>query len=472
MIVNGIRWTGASSILLLLAYLIVYGWLFHLVTADEFAVFSLAQAVVNLGMNITAPAFGNAIVSQEKLTVGQFSTALWLNVLLGMLLGAITFSTSNFLENIYESPGLRTGIQLISFSIPLTCVGQPFKYLLQRNEAFKWLSIFKMIAFLTFAVTAILGGYKGYGVSALVLAFVFQILVETLLLLIWGVKIIQPTLTVNKDAVTFFTKFGLFQGSERLVDTLISQADTFLIGHLLGLNSLGIYEAVKRVLVRPINLISEAVESVVFPVMSNGKEKKGQLRALFLLNVRFLCLLCFLPYLIGAFFSEPISAIFFANDWTDASMVFSLFSLVILLRLPRMPTDALIMANEKPKLWLIWKSLQLILTLMAILIGFSAGLFGMLISLILLQFILGILNYLLLIQKLILLSFTEYLKTFIPILVVSFSAVAIGFLISELFEKDWLKLVSGSLLSILFFGVWTLIFNQKDSIRLLAFFKL
>ena len=399
-IIDGTRWLSFSSVFLIGGYFIVFGILFHLVSPKEFAVFSLAQAVVSLALNIIAPTFGNAIVFKETLTERQFSSVYWLNILIGIALGLVVYCTGRMFEGIFQSNGLEKAINIISLTLPLAAIGQPYWYLLQRHELFRKLSIIRVIVFLPFATVALFGSWKGYGTDALIWAFVAQTFVESALMFWYGRRIHKPLFVMEKGSIMFFAKFGIYQGGERFVDTLASQVDTFLIGRLLGMESLGVYEAVKRILIRPLNLVSDAIEGVMFPVMAKRQQEPLVLVALFLQNVKYLGLLCFMPYLLAAFLARPLSELFLGISWPNAAFVFCLFALIMLFRIPRMPTDALIMARGKPKWWLIWKCAQLVLTIIFIVVGLNWGIEGGLYSLLLLQIFLWLLNYQFLLKKL------------------------------------------------------------------------
>lgn len=471
-IIDGTRWMSFSSVLLLVGYFLVYGLLFHLVTPGDIAVFSLAQAVVSLALNILAPAFGNAIVAKRTLTDGQFSSVYWLNLILGLLLGLAVFGSGYWLEIIYQSDGLETAAYIISISLPLAAIGQPFKYLLQRGESFKVLSINRLVVFFSFALFAIWGSRLGYGAIALVWAFVFQTFIETVYMVWYGLRIRKPSLTLDREAILYFTKFGIYQGGERLVDTFASQVDTFLIGRILGMECLGVYEAVKRILIRPLNLANDAIEGVLFPVMAKRQQDSRLLAKLFLQNVKYLGLLCFLPYFLAVLLAQPLTEIFLGKSWPDSALIFGLFSLVMLIRVPRMPSDALVMAKGKPKWWFIWKCVQLTMTIACISFGLVWGIEGVLYFLVLLQLLLGVSNYFFLVKKLAPVYLMEYIKSIYPALFAALFSSMIGCMISMQINDAWGTILLGSCISGFVFVFWLFKFNKIETGNILELFKI
>lgn len=471
-IIAGIRWTGGASLILMVGYFVVYGVLFHLVLPEEFAVFSLAQGVAGLALNVMAPALGYAIVAKETLSVSQFSAVFWLNLLLGLLLSVLIWFSADWLAHFYGHDRLSTSLQLICLVLPIASVGASFRYLLQREAKFQDLSVVKLITFFAFALVAIWGTKKGNGALALVIAFIAQTTVESIYLSIKGGKLMRPIHFFYFNEWQYFLRFGLFQGLERFVDTMLSNADTFLIGKLLGMEALGVFEAAKRILIRPLNLAGDAIETVLFPIMSKRQNEAQRLRTLFLENVKFLGMVCFMPYLVIAILSAPLTTLLLGSHWQEVGQVFGLYALVMLFRIPRMPTDALLMSKGKPEWWLVWKLVVLLLSVTLILVLAKAGLLMLLIGLIILQIILTILNQHFLTQKLIPVKWKKFWQTISAGLAPAMVAAIVAYLVSGLFNEEISQVIAGGFSAGCVYLGWIMNVNKSDFMTILQLFKM
>lgn len=471
-IIAGIRWTGVSSLLLLLSYFLVYGVLFHLVSPTDFAEFSLAQGIAGLILNVAAPSLGYAVVAKENLTASQFSAVFWLNLLLGLLLGGLIWFFSGFLANLYKYDHLSVSLQLICLLLPIASVGASFRYLLQREAKFKDMSVVRMAAFAAFAIVSIWGAKRGYGAFALIIAFIAQTAVESIFLILAGGRLMSPIHSFHIVEWRYFIRFGFFQGMERFVDSLVSQADTFLIGKLLGMEALGIYEAAKRILMRPLNIVSDAIEAVLFPIMAKRQNEPKIIRTLFLENVKFLGLACYMPYLLMAVLSAPLAILFLGNQWQNAGQVIGLLALVLFLRIPRMPTDALLMSKGKPEWWLAWKLVLLLLTTFDIVISSKFGLSGVLIGLIFLQILLTVLNHQFLTQKIICINWGDYWRALSIVLVPAIISVLTAYLSALFFSQPLFQVLAGGLSAGFVYIVLVMYRNKADFMTILQLLKL
>jgi O-antigen/teichoic acid export membrane protein len=460
-IFDGTRWTSLSTVAQAAISFLVLFLVFHKLKPAEFGIFSLAQGVVNVGLALWGASIGNAIVAKEKLHQNQLSTLFWINIGGGVLVSVLITFMASLLAWFFGNSGLKEVLWLFSLIVPFTGVGQTHRFLLQRDLYFKKLTSVRLAGLTMHGTTAVIGVYLGFGVLALVGAYLLQAVIESVLLLWFGRSLLKPRFQLKFSESGYFFRFGFFQVMERLTDIFISQLDTFFLGKLIGMESLGLYDAAKRVLMRPLIIMGEALEAVVFPVMSKQQREPSILSSLFLQNVRFLFSIGLPVCIFFIFLATPFKEIFFGQNWTEAERVLQLMAVIMILRIPRIPTDALILAKSKTDWWFYWKIIVLPLMAAAIWLGAKAGLQGVLAAMIALHSLLLIMNYFLIVKNLAPVAIGAYFNCFCLIILLSVPAALTGWIASSIVVANWGKVFAFLSIFVCIYGLGMWIFQRN-----------
>ncbi len=463
-ILAGVRWTGVATFAQVLIGFIVFAFVFQKLEPAEFGVFSLAQGVVNVGLAVWSTTLGNAIIAKEKLSNEQLSALFWINISGGILIGTVIFLIAPYLAFFFENTKLKVILYWYALILPTAAIGQTHRFLLQRRLCFDKVATTKMTGLVCFGVVAAVGVYSGAGIVALVGAYLVQTLIESLLMLWMGRTFLIPGLRFSLFESRYFFRFGFFQMMERFVDIIVSQLDTFLLAKLVGVGDLGLYDAVKRVIMRPLNLMGETLEAVMFPVMSKKQHEPSMLAVLFLNNVKFLFTAGFPICLFAILMATPFKELLFGHDWDGAERILQFMAVIMILRLPRIPTDALILAKSKTDWWFYWKIIVLPLMAAAIWLGAKAGLQGVLTEMIALHSLLLILNYFLIVKNLAPVAIGAYWNSFFVIVLLSVPAALMGLMASSIVVANWGKVFAFLTVfaCIYGFGMWIL---QRNLLR-------
>ncbi|MDX1942363.1 MAG: MOP flippase family protein [Saprospiraceae bacterium] len=350
---EGFRWTSISSLLNFGLGLLQVVLLVHYLEKSDFAWVAIAGVFVNIGIQLQQAGINTAIVQHSTLTQIQLSTAYWLNACIGVILYIIAIILAFLLSSIYENPILLPIFMLYSLIFFIQGFTVQYKALLQKKFYFQTLSIGESIGGIGGFMFAIISVMKGLGAYALVGSYVIRYLVEAIWVVSIGIKLFRPAIEWNWRSVQSLLDFGGWHIGERLVTHFSSQIDILLIGKLLGSEALGTYDIFKRVLVRPLNLLNEIFEKVIFPVLSSLKGEFVLQKQLYLNLLAHLGAINFPALFFLVIAAEPIVQLIFGVHWVENVAIFRSLCLFCLFHFLLNPVDSLLLAVGKIRLWLL-----------------------------------------------------------------------------------------------------------------------
>lgn len=296
--------------------LIVTIVLSRILDPEDYGVVAIVTVFVNLSQIFVTAGLGNALIQKKDADEKDFSTMLWINILISSFLYLILFLLAPIIASFYMyddlSPLLRTlSLVLIIMSLNSIQVAYISKKMLFKNYFFSTLSS-KIISGLIGIIMAL----TGFGAWALVGQTLSQRIIETAVL--WFRVPWKPqkifSIKKAKPLYSFAWKIMLMT----FIESIRDQMRSLIIGKTCSSQDLAFYD--KGALL-PNTFITNSLSSlseVMFPVMSNYQnENEKQLMAM----RRWLSLLayCSFPLLvILACVGEPLFLLVFTEKWLPA----------------------------------------------------------------------------------------------------------------------------------------------------------
>ena len=457
---QGIRWkTGTTVLTAFLSILQLY-ILVRFIEKRDFGLMAIVNTVILFAQTFLDLGVSNGIIYKEKITSIQLSSLYWLSVTIGFILAFFVFISSVGIAGFYQEEEMIFLLKIMSITFVINGFGNQFKILLTKELRFELLSKIELSStLLAFIVTVVLA-VKGFGILALVLGFLMKTGINSFLFFLFGRSIHMPALAFDFKEISFFINFGSFQMGESILNYFSKQIDVLVIGKVLGPDILGVYDVIKKFLLRPMSYINPVLTSVLFPVMAKiQKDTKGLSQA-YLKQLNYLCLFNFPIYLFLFFYSESIITLMFGLDWLAYDLLFKLFSIFYLIYSIGNPIGTLILAKGRADLAFYWNVLVFVFFTTTSLIFVHWGIDNLAKILVLLQVLFILPLYFLVIKKLVPISLSSYLKTLLmPFCLALFINLISFYLVDRLTDTLWLILFLGMLINATLYLVLNARFN-------------
>lgn len=352
--ISGVKWTTISTVLNNILQLIQLAILARLLNPKDFGLMAIVMVVLGFVSGFADLGISNALIHRQNITKNELSSLYWLNIVSGIAMCIVTSAISPLISKFYKEPELTKLIILISFTFIIQSFSQQFSMLLQKELRFKELARIEMINKLfSFIVSGCLA-YVGYGVYSLVYGSLAASLVMTLQFLPIGLREYRPSLRFKIDDIRSFFSFGAYQMGERTVNYFNYQIDTLLIGKLLGMQALGIYNVAKQIVMRPAMVFNPIVTRVTFPAMAKVQDNVPALKNAYLKTIRYLSSVNFPVYAFIFVFAYDIVLFMFGAKWLDAVIIIQILSVWAAWRSTGNPIGSLLLARGRADLGFWW----------------------------------------------------------------------------------------------------------------------
>lgn len=408
--IYGIKWTTTTSVINSVVQIVQLAILARLLDPTDFGLMALVMAVIEFSQMFIDMGISNAIIYRQKISTQQLSTLYWLNIIIGIFLFILLYIFSPLISRFYEDDNLTPLLILVAATFLIKPWGQQFMVLLQKKLEFDHIAKTDISSRLISFIIVIILAFNNYGVYSLAIGSVVFAFFSTLGYIYFGSKLHKPKMYFKLSDLKDFLSFGLFQMGEKILQYFANQFDTIMIGKVLGMEILGIYNVAKNLVSKPSSIINPVITKVTFPLMSQLSNQVDYIKIVFLKITNLLSYINVPIYFTLLFFAEPVVKIFFGNEWMSTVPLVRIISMTYLLKALVNPSGSLLLSQGKANIAFFWKLSTVILYPTFILIGGYWGIIGIAVSLLLLQFILFFPHWRIIVNRICKIKFWEYTK--------------------------------------------------------------
>ena len=266
LVASGLRWKGASRVVLLGFSFASTLILARLLTPRDFGLAGLALVFSGLAFLFADLGIGASIVQRSTLTEKDRSTAFWSNAGLGFALTLVGIGLSWPLADLYGQPEVQPLFAVVSVTFLFTALGTTQGALLIRSLSFRSLELRTIVATCTSLTIGIVLAALGYGPWAIIAQSLAVSGISTILL--WRSSPWRPRLVFSSESLRHLLGFGSLIFGSNLVRYLERNVDNFLVGRYRGPAALGSYSIAYNIMLIPLLNLVTPIQQVFFPALS------------------------------------------------------------------------------------------------------------------------------------------------------------------------------------------------------------
>ena len=449
---KGVKWTtismGTRSILQLLQLIIIARYL----SAEDFGLVAIVMVVIGFSQLFMDMGISNAIIHKQDISHKQLSTLYWLNIFSGCVLTVLIFIISPYIASFYNNENLTPLIRILSISFLINGIGNQYRVLLRKELRFNKLAKIEIASTVISFLVAVIMAVTGYGAYSLVFGILITALISNILLLKDGIKNNKPSFIFDFINIKPFLTFGLYQMGQNSIVYFNNQFDVILIGKLLGMEAVGVYNLTKQLVMRPSQIVNPIVTSVTFPVMSKVQDDQLRLKSIYLKIINYLSSLNFPIYILMIALSSLVVPLLLGEKWSNAIELFQILSLYALIRSTTNPAGSLLLSKGRADIGFWWSVGEFVLMPISIFVSSKWGVVGVGIGLLIFQVIVLLPNWYFIVRKMCGARFKEYFETQMKPLFSTILSVFITYIIlSEIELSKFLQIVFFILLFFVFY---------------------
>ncbi len=409
--ISGTKWTTVATVVIAIASIIKLSVLARFLEKEDFGLMALVNVVLGFMTLFMDMGLTSAILHKQKITKSEYSSLYWLNIIFSFFLMLMIMGLSPLLAIFFDESELTTLLILMSLSLLISAFGRQFKTIKQKSLEFKFISIVDISSILISLLLSIILAILGYGVYSLVYSALLNFILTNTIYLAVGVKSNPITLHFNIKETETFLKIGIYQVGGQVINYFNRDIDTLIVGKVFGAEILGGYSLAKQLVFRPASLINPILTKVASPVLAKIQNSKDQLKTGYLKLLNIVSTLNFFAYLILLILAYPIVLILYGNAFLQIVSLVQLLSIYMYLRSLTNPIGSLVIATGRTDLEFYWNCFALSIMPIFIFTGAQFNVNSIALGLTIFMFLAFYPFYKFVVNKLIDVSFKEYLKS-------------------------------------------------------------
>ena len=384
----------AASLVFLIFQVALYILISYNLSLYQIGIYSLGTTLVFIPLSIIETAFSNALIYAKEVGEHDYNEVLRLNLLISgfsiitiIFVGLIVYGLGKSLTFVYIGAALIPCLIFVSFN-SVQIAG------LKRDFDFKTIAIIDALSnTIYFLVVLIL--LLRWKIAALVIALFVRYLATSGLLIYFKKHYSSKSIFTNRKTSGAHFTFGKYIVMDRILSGLMSYLDILIIGSFLGYANLGIYEILKKTIVRPLLVFYQALENVFLPILSRHNINFSKYNNIYSIYSAF-CSLLLIPVFIVLFFNAELVLQLFPKPYLEHIQSFKLLCLMGVSIIIFNPMDMIMYSMGRTKTFFNWMLAYTAPLIILLLISVSHGLTTLIVTYTSCYFILFILGYVIL----------------------------------------------------------------------------
>ncbi|KFX66074.1 lipopolysaccharide biosynthesis protein [Paraburkholderia fungorum] len=282
-LINNTKWVAVSQFSRVGLQLLGMLFLARLLGPADYGVMAMAMIVVNLANLLRDLGTSAAVVQRDELDENAKATVFWLNFGVGLTLSALVAGLATLIGYIFVSPNLPKVLWLLALGFPITASSAVHQALLERQSQFKLLARVEILSSGMGLSVAILLAHFGFGVFCLPAQILTAAALSSTQL--WMLSRWRPVRKFNVESFKSLFSYSGNLTAFNLINYFARNADSIVVGKLLGAVQLGVYSQAYRVMLFPLQNMTFVATRALFPLLSRHQSEPLVLRNLYLKTV-------------------------------------------------------------------------------------------------------------------------------------------------------------------------------------------
>lgn len=205
-VLSGLIWKFGERILAQGVSFIVSVILARMLTPDEYGIIAMVLVFISLADVFVNSGFATALIQKKDADETDFSTIFWCSLLCSFLIYSILFMCAPFIGDFYNNTSLVLIIRIFGLKVPLSVYNSIQHAYVSKYMMFKKFFFSTLFGTIISGIIGILCAYMKAGVWALVVQYLINTIVDTVILMVtvkW-----YPKFRFSKKSAKLLMNYG------------------------------------------------------------------------------------------------------------------------------------------------------------------------------------------------------------------------------------------------------------------------
>lgn len=460
--VGAVKWLAIERYSTQIVGFLLQIFIARILVPSDYGVVGMISVFFGLASIFIDSGFSQALIRKKDRTDKDINTVFYFNISVALIFYAIMFFSAPAIARFYNEPLLIPVTRLLSIGIVTNATAAIHYTLYSISVNFKPQATISLISTIVSGLLGLFLAIKGYGVWVLVWQSFARSIISPFLM--WIISKWRPRLVFSMTSFRNMFSFGSKILIAAIIDVIYDNLSNILIGKSYSRSQLGLYAKARGYAELPITSTSGLIQSALYPLMCtvDGDER---LKYVYRKYLRLAAYTIF-PIMFGLVaVAKPLICFMITDKWVQVVPYMQVLCFLYMwIPIQTTNLDLLRVKGRSDillKLNVIKKAVGVLLLFLTIRFGVLALCFGMLAQTL---FALVLNTYYS--KDLINFGFWEQMKEYVPFLLLC-SVMAVLVHLSMLpFHADWIKLVIGITVGLLYYILISIIFKIPEFFEL------
>ncbi len=370
---RSVSWLLAARVVAMATSILTASVLARLLSPSDFGVQAIIGIVVLLAAALLEGTFAVPLLQRAEIDPALVSSALWLSVAAGgACMGALILADP-WIGAAARAPRLAAPLLLTAFVLPVRALSSVGVALLERRRDYRAISLASMAGNLVYMVLAIAMAVRGYGLWALVVPTLVQVVLEAVLNTARA-RLPMSTPPSRRGAGALFHA-GVATTLTQLFNWAGMNSPSLIISHLFGAYVLGFYARAANLQNSALQLSGGPIGRVLVPTFASLQGAPDRLRESFKRFLGAVLPVNALVTMVAVVHAEAIVRLLLGRKWFGAIPIVQVLFLGFVPRSAYRVSEALAMGSGRYGAAAIRQGAYLLAVLVGALVG---GVYGIL----------------------------------------------------------------------------------------------
>jgi O-antigen/teichoic acid export membrane protein len=277
---SSLAWMLSGSGIQTVLRILIFAVLARLLTKADFGLVAAVLIVIQFSDGFAVMGMSRALVQRVEPAPVYVRTGFTVSLLLAAFVALIVWALAPALASLLRIPDLVLPLRVTVAVFPLRGLGVVADALLRREMRFGTLARVGLLSYAVgYGVIGIGLAVLGYGVWALVAAYLTQIGLQSILFLIVQPHPKRPEINVAAAKDLFYFGGGVLTGG--VFNWAANQADNLVVGRWLGVAALGVYGRAYNLMATGVSFFGGVLDEVIFPAFAKIQLDRPRVSAAF-----------------------------------------------------------------------------------------------------------------------------------------------------------------------------------------------
>ena len=313
--VTGIIWRFSERILAQLINFVVSIVLARVLFPEEYGIVAIVTIFIAIANSFVTNGLGASLVQKKDADETDFSTIFYSSIAISIILYSIIFFIAPIISKVYSNQALTLVLRIMGLRIPIAAINSVQQAYVSRKMIYKKFFFSTLVGTIISGIVGIVLALSGAGVWALVVQYLLNAVMDTIILFItieW-----RPRLVFSFIKFKELFSYGWKVMITGVIGTIFDQLRSFVIGIKYTATDLAYYNRGEQIPSLLYNNVNTAFESVLFSAISKIQENKLAVKNALSKIIKIISYVMN-PIMIGiAIVSEPLVEIILTDKWLE-----------------------------------------------------------------------------------------------------------------------------------------------------------